>query len=1366
MLSWLLPGVLRAQNFKIDVSSGLSNDFVLSLAIDKHGYVWAGTEDGLNRLAAGSCTAYKKSPQQRQGIRGNADKVISLRYDEQNDLLYVGTEGGLDVLRGSSGEQLKTTGDSLIRYGILDLTTDHQQGMWVIYASGHVQHVDGRTLKVTNLAIPRVEGGTRTALDDGQGHLYLGHTKGGLSIINLQNNEVTTRLVHEPGNAHSLPGDNVRRLIHDSRGAIWVGTDHGLALYNPTKQTFVKVVHRNSRFDDNVFDMCEMADGTLWVACDVGGISVVDLSEAHRRVSLSTIEHNGSVMATEQLYYVKDVSFGLSSLNTRCLLQDKYGGIWVGSHGAGIEYLSNRKPFLHVLPYTTSKGLRAVHAIAADAKGRLWVNSDDEISLWQNDSLVQRWTISGMRSRAHSFARSMMADSSGFLWLGMEDEGVVRFDTRTGRFESIDIGYDAPDIHGFFEDVDGSVWIGSECGVCIYRNGKVSHHETIDRLTRQAPAATIMRMSDHQMLVATQGNGLLLYNEQTADGIVLHMTDGLPSENINHAIADGEGGLWLATNEGIVHVDDWATLSGLTCYDVSQGLFENHVQAITLDSHDRLWASTFSAIASLGPVGKEQRPLFHNYSGYAHLHIGTFASGSVALTSDGHLAFGSSNGVCCLNPDNMNGQNESVMPKIALCQVYQTVNGETEVLNLLPESGARFTLNHNQNAIRLVATVDNYAQLGVVDFSYRMKGLDNKWYPVGNDQEVVFRGLPPGNYTFELRAKQKQQGWESAVLTKINLRIEPPFWQSWWAYLMYFLLAAGVAYYFFVQYKHRLALRNSLAMAKRESQQKQELNEERLRFFTNITHELRTPLTLILGPLDDLTIDPQLSDSSRKKVELINRSAKRLRDLINQILEFRKTETQNRRLTVARGDIEPFVREIVQNFKGLNRNSKVDIRYVASPDIPLVYFDSEVVTTVLTNLLSNAVKYTEQGNITVSVELREADRQLGISVSDTGHGIAADALPHIFDRYYQVKGSHQASGTGIGLSLVKSLADLHEAKLTVQSEEGHGSQFTLLFSLDNTYPNALHKEDAAPEQPLQELLDLAADSQYDAASSAQQADRNSSSEEPDDQPPLLLIVEDNADIRQYIADSLGDDYRILQAADGAEGVALATDQLPDLIVSDIMMPKMNGIQLTQQLKTDIRTSHIPIVLLTAKDADEDKEEGYDSGADSYLTKPFTAKLLSSRIKNLLTSRRRLAEMLGESGSPVHKTVAAVEESSADAQPLNQLSRLDREFMERLNQVIDSNIMKEDIDMSFLTDKMAMSHSTFYRKVKALTGLTAKEYVRRQRLRHCYTLLESGDYNVTEAATMVGFNQLTHFREVFKHEFGILPSEVKKKVSTE
>ena len=467
---------------------------------------------------------------------------------------------------------------------------------------------------------------------------------------------------------------------------------------------------------------------------------------------------------------------------------------------------------------------------------------------------------------------------------------------------------------------------------------------------------------------------------------------------------------------------------------------------------------------------------------------------------------------------------------------------------------------------------------------------------------------------------------------------------------------------------------------------------------------------------------------------MINKSAGRLRDLINQILEFRKTETQNRRLTVARGDIGQFVREIVLNYRELNRNSKVAIAYDQQDSLPQVYFDSEVIATVLNNLLSNAVKYTEQGRIDVTVTTND-DGQLLISVADTGYGIAAEALPHVFDRYYQVKGSHQASGTGIGLALVKALTDLHDAQITVQSQEGKGCEFTVALSIANTYPNALHKSEETTAK--------------NGGAEAEDED-----EVAEVQLPLLLIVEDNDDIRQYIADSLCDDYRIVQATNGQEGALMAAEQLPDLIVSDIMMPKMNGIQMTRQLKDSIQTSHIPIILLTAKDTDDDKEEGYDSGADSYLTKPFTAKLLTSRIRNLLANRRRLAEQLSNSG------VESIAASTPAVQ--NSLGRLDREFMERLNHTIEEHIMQTDIDMAFLTDKMAMSHSTFYRKVKALTGLTAKEYVRKQRLRHCYKLIESGDYNVTEAAMMTGFNQMAHFREVFKKEFGMLPSEVTKR----
>ena len=324
--------------------------------------------------------------------------------------------------------------------------------------------------------------------------------------------------------------------------------------------------------------------------------------------------------------------------------------------------------------------------------------------------------------------------------------------------------------------------------------------------------------------------------------------------------------------------------------------------------------------------------------------------------------------------------------------------------------------------------------------------------------------------------------------------------------------------------------------------------------------------------------------------------------------------------------------------------------------------------------------------------------------------------------------------------------------------EGFTSRFTLTLSADNTYPGALHKEDTAVG-PLQ---------QDGIEKLTQEApDDDTEEQEKDDQLPLLLVVEDNADIRQYISDSFADDFSILQAENGEEGVQMALEHTPDIIVSDIMMPRLNGIQLTRQLKNDLRTSHIPIILLTAKTTDDDKLEGYDSGADSYLTKPFTARLLASRIQNLLTARRRLAEMLKTGhGDSLHDPSLGQEPDPTtlpgiDSHPSISISHLDREFLERLNRTIEDNIMQTDIDMAFLTDRMAMSHSTFYRKVKALTGLTAKEYVRKRRLQHCYQLIESGDYNVTEAAMMTGFNQMAHFREVFKHEFGILPSEVKR-----
>lgn len=1317
---------------QVSSANGLTNNFVLSMATDGDGNIWVGTESGLNRVAGHHISGYK-----REQLGTTNDKIHSLFFDIHTDRLLIGTERGLLVYHPKLDRfDTATVGDKLEDYGLACIADDHRQGVWLIYGNGTVQHLDCITNEVTTL--PLKLPGNRCGMDDGKGHLYIGHSKDGMTIVECENPKKNIHLKHKETDSRSLPGNNVRCIMQDSSGRIWVGTDCGMAVFNPVTNDFCPVRHpQGSGISDNIFDMKEMADGELWVATDVGGVY---------SIPLATLPFTTSADAWKQCLPVvtKRHEGQLSSMNTRCLLQDGYNNIWIGNHSTGVDFIPARRPFLQMLNYTDANNLpKRVYGMTNDSQGRIWLSSEDELSLWsctaeENTTLQLQgaWRITGMKHRTHSFARCLMADSRGYVWLGMEDEGVIRFDTRSHRFDPIDTGYDVGDIHSFYEDADGSIWIGAEQGVCTYENGKVTHQETIDRITNRAPVTGFCRLHDGRMLLCTQGNGIMVIDTETKDTKQLTMKEGLPTNNINQLLKDRNRGIWLATREGLVYLPDEDNLAHFKVYDAKAGLSDHQIRALMQDEQGRIWVSTYTSIAFFDTLTGR----FSNYSRQGSYDVGGFMEASSAIAAGGYMAFGSANGACYFQPCETAVQQEVSPIKIALCEAYSQTDSGNVVVRVMPDANGEVNLCYSQNTLRLAYAVGDYAQTNDVEYSYMMKGLNDKWYYNGTDQDIMFRSLRPGSYTFILRAKLRSQDWDNASVAQLRVRIQPPFWQTWWAYALYTLLTMGAVWWLFRQYQRRVWLKNSLEMARRENLQKQELNEERLRFFTNVTHELRTPLTLILGPLEDISLDRQLPDGVRKKVELINKSALRLRDLINEILEFRKAETNNYRLTVAKGDLGRFVREIVLNFKELNRNAQVDIVADINDGLPTVFFDSEVITTILNNLLSNAQKYTERGKITVNVA-DNGNGQLSISVSDTGYGIAADALPHIFDRYYQAKGSHQASGTGIGLSLAKSLANLHEAELSVQSREGEGSRFTLTLDIGNTYPNALHKEDNDSD---------AAKTKGDDATLLQ---GDAEETENEDHRPLLLVVEDNADIRQYIADSLGEDYRILQAENGEEGVETAIEHMPDIIVSDIMMPKKNGIELTHQLKDDIRTSHIPIILLTAKDSMEDKEEGYDSGADSYLTKPFTIKLLSSRIKNLLTGRRRLAEILGGiEGS--HATRLSVEGS--------HLSRLDREFLDKLNLVIEENIMQNDIDMAFLTDKMAMSHSTFYRKVKALTGLTAKEFVRKRKLHHCYQLLESGDYNVNEAAMMTGFNQMAHFRETFKKEFGILPSEVKKK----
>lgn len=1334
VITILLTGALVAtttgQTYVVDkhigIENGLSNNFVQDIVIDKRGFAWIATESGLNRVAGNTVTAFRSSDTAngRGSIIGN--EIRSLHYDEKNDKMIIATDKGISIYECEQGRFHNITEEQGLKHNIInDIAQAGDDEVWLALATGDIQKLNCVTYELTTLDVSL--NNIRYLMDDGNGHLYLGHQlRDGMSIVST--NDQSVKNYHfEPGNPSCIPGNNVRCIFQDHQRNIWVGTNMGLALFTPSTGKFQRVMRDGRPATDNVFDIHEMPNGEVWVASDMGGISVVDLNH---------------LIPGQPINLKQDVEIRLSSINTRSIERDAFGNIWVGNFSTGVDFITTkRQEFYTLTNYDKNNLTKRIYGMTSDKQGNVWLGGENELQLCSGGNIVGSWDISKAMTRTFSFIMCLMADSQGNIWLGVEDDGVIKFDTHTQKMERINIGHSVADIRSFYEDKEGRIWIGSEFGVYVYHHGKVTR-PAMENNALGNNVVFSMQEQAGKMLMGTYGKGLISFDRTTGRCDTLLTDKGLPSRNINQMLIDHKGGLWMATPEGLTYIADIRHPETIVTYDKRNGLADNHVRAILEDRSGRIWVSTYSGIACFDVTKKQ----FYNYNLLRSVPPGSYIQGSATTTPDGTMYFGSPSGVCYFNPQLHSNDFHVSDALIVTCEAYNPAGEDTEILHLVPNENGEVYTTYEQNTLRIAFTVKDYSQVDNVEYSYKMKGLNDQWYYIGNDFDVVFRGLRPGNYTFTLRAKLKNQDWEEASVTQFNIRIAPPFWRTWWAYLIYILLAGSIVWYLIRNYKNKLQLENSLELERRESLQKQELNEERLRFFTNITHELRTPLTLILGPLEDLVSDKRLPDFYRKKVELINKSAGRLRDLINEILEFRKTETQNRRLSVAKGDLSALVKEIGQNFKQMNRNPKVAIHVMVRPDIPPVYFDSEIITTILNNLLSNAVKYTPEGSINLIMLMDE--QQVNISVRDTGYGIGRESLPHIFDRYYQAKGKHQASGTGIGLSLVKALSDLHEGTISVESQPGQGSKFTFSILKDNTYPSALHKEDDGEHQSSKEEVN----------SEERLVNSEGMAETAADERPLLLVVEDNDDIRQYIADSMGDDYQIIQAPDGAEGAERALEHIPDIIVSDIMMPKKDGVEMTRQLKEDVRTSHIPIILLTAKDSIEDKEEGYDSGADSYLTKPFSARLLQSRINNLLSNRRRLAELITLKNSHESSDPVIVQEIADEP----RLNRLDQEFMDKLNRTIEDNITTEDLDMAFMTDKMAMSHSTFYRKVKALTGMSAKEYIRKMRLQCCAELLRSEDYNVTEAASMTGFNDLGHFREIFKQEFGITPSDYAKK----
>lgn len=1350
----------------LGIDMGLSSNYCVAIERDKWGFLWIATEEGLNRFDGSYFYAYYKS--MAPGFTGSAlgsDALSALLDDRHHPVMWVATQrNGLNAVDYANytiqhfTHQTKDE-NSIASNDLTGLSHASDGGLWISTYWAGVDHFNPITRRFTHYnrrtlpALPSDQ--TWCALDGGHGILYVGHVNDGLSVIDLHTRHVSN-FRHSDAVPSSISGNVVRCLFRDRMGHLWVGTDNGLDLFDPIRQEFLHF-QGAPQLKDKIMDIRELGDNRLWVGTELQGIVILDISRMAGKANTTMPNMTGTLSASMIAGTITEGSSTsqLTGSGIRCLCPDTYGNVWVGLYGSGVDMITQELPtFAHVtfspFPQTRQLTNKSVFGVAVAKDGTLWAGTDGSgINIFNKDG--QR--ISDIPTAMGRCIQTTYLDRQGQLWTGSyTDGGWVR--DKSGAIRQI-AGLPAhADVRAYFQDREGRMWIATSTG--LYRTAKDASRVEAYWPVKSYLLRSVFVDCKGCVWLGTFGNGLLICSPSMRILRELNESNGFPSNNINHIQGDHSGHVWVATDEGAVNLTN-SRIHNFKVYDTRDGMENSHVRATVMDRDGNLWVSTNKGISCL----KHNAKRLINFSWRDNLPKSNFNNGSVCVRADGMLFFGSTDGLVAFQPRKVLAQQRP--PKVFITGLVLSSPDGTEQDSIVSIIGRKIiTIDHHHTTFTIRFSVQDYALSGSVEYAYQLKGLHSDWTHLENC-EVALHDLPYGHYQLLVRSRLRNQQWSTPAM--IELAMAPPFWLSWWAKALYALMALALVVAGLHLYLRKVRLEYLYTSEKREHQLQQRITEERLQFFTNIAHELRTPLTLILGPLDDMAHHSDIPRDAKHTLAVVFQSAQRLKALIDRLLEFRKTETSNRQLHKQRGNLVTCVRDVALKYEELNRNPNIAIHMEAEQPEILMDYDKEVVTIILDNLISNAVKYTERGSVTVSVGITsegETEKAL-LTVADTGHGISPEALPHIFERFYQEQGTHQASGTGIGLALVKNLVTLHHGTISVKSEPEKGSVFSVeldIATTDTSVAQPSQKQSDTLSEPMTGQLSQSAlaagDPEQTVPSSSEAAKEGQVGKEEQtvkEGPLLLLVVEDNRDIREFIASVFDKTFEVRQACDGLEGWKIATEATPDMIISDIMMPNMDGNTLCRKLKDDVRTSHIPVILLTAKDTDADKTEGYNAGADSYLTKPFTAGLLRARVDNLLRQRQQMATSMGQ----------AVPDFSAKRKQLQEsLQDIDREFFHQLDQLIEERI-SGDVDVSYLAEKLHVSVSTLYRKMKTLTGISTNEYIRKYKMQYAEHLLLSGRYSISEVSFMVGMSSPAYFRRCFKDTYGMIPSEYVQKM---
>lgn len=1264
--------------YSINTTSGLSSGSITSVLQDATGFIWIGTKNGLNRYDGNDFIHYHSGNSQL-----SSNDISSLLLDLSGNL-WVGTYGGGLYTYNSIANTISRTDTflSIVGVNIIQIYQHSQDAIWVISEKGLFKIAPNgadRPKEVIKVLDDKLD---LNHIEYANGGYWIGTKNGALIFFNDS---------FQTFEKYSISSDELdRNIIYDiypvTKDSILVGTGNdGLLTFKPSTSSFTTTEIDKTIVRDIFID----SDRVLWVATDGEG--------------LFSSNSNGKFT---QHKHISGSQNSIASNATYRIFEDAAHNIWVGTAWNGISVV-DEKTKNYQFYYSDFKGVESSGVLSIYPE-------DNNLFLGADGSGLHEYLgKENLGVPANSYIQMIKKMEDGYYWIGTFTNGLYRIKGK--EIKNYQVGPSKFSIS--YNDVRDVVTINDnnhlvatwEGGLNLFDTSLSRFKRIVNSDSLQPSPINVVTLEEgaDEVWVATFGEGLFSYN--------------LVSQTLKSVPIDLKNIISLSLVEEVLWIGTWG--KGLFQYDLSteaitqisnEILGDNEIiVSILAGQYESVWVATKTGVFK---VSQDEQRRVPQLNGEYHIN-------SSAKDAEGTYYFGNTKGVVSFNENIL--KEGAVKQDLKILGVSLFNNPIDKFSPLWGKEG--LVMEHDQNTLTFEYASLNYPTSISTNYQIRLEPLNEDWIDMGNQRSATFANLNAGIYQIQISVAG------SSDLVSMDFIILKPWWRRWWAFAI-FLTVFGLFLYLFQRYATNWEkLKGKLKIEKITREKEVEIGKIKQKFFINISHEIRTPLTLILGELEHLaskTAGDKYIGGALKKIQS---NANHMTQLVNELLDFRKLDSEGLKLNVADGNIVKFTKEIYLSFQNKAKSLGIQFDFEVQKEEISLWFDRDQSEKVIYNLLSNAFKYTPAGG-KITLKIDENDQDVFIKIADTGKGITKDQIDYVFDRFYQSDNAQRMSGFGIGLSIVRDIVRLHGGEIGLESEEGKGSVFTIKYLKGKSHFN--------PDFILPNFSDSEELGHYDVA------EPNDVATVPIEEDALLLIVEDNTGIRDFIARSMDGEFRVVKASNGQEALELISQELPDIIITDVMMPIMNGITLLSKIKSERNTSHIPVIVLTARTGLIYKKEGLDIGADDYITKPFNTLLLKTRVRNLLRNQQRLKDKIRK-------------EFLINPKELS-INSPDEQFLNDLTQIVDSHINDAELSAELISRKLGMSHSVVYKKLKALTGFKIVEFVRDYRLTQASKLLVKHGFSIADACYKVGFTDRKYFSQVFKKKFGLNPSEYIKK----